>query len=274
MLFSVLLVLAAQAPSVAVVLTSHRAGAEGVAAQVATRVLETCRREGLATSADVSALAAAGVSDPRTCNGSRACLDRIAVVLGARAVVVGVDVAVVAGQVSIHLEAVQAGEARSLATQDLLAPVASWGDLSAAGLAGFARQVKERLTPAPVPATDAPLRPAASPSLTPSPAVVASAPLRLAPRSTTAATVTAVGSGVALAAAVGLLWSGLADRSTYQAGLFTASDGALASRLPESEARALAANANGKVAGAVVAAVVGVALGGVSAYLFTRPNEP
>ena len=290
LLLPLMTLLAAQVPAtelapVAVVLTSQRHGSELPATRVAERVLETCRREGITLPFElagaVDEFKAAGVADPRSCNGTTACLARLAVVLGARAVVVGVDVALVAGQLSIHLEAIAAGSTTPLATADLLAPAGTWGDVTVVGITHFARQVKEGLAPRGLSETkpplvqDAPRVAAAKPSLDPVAKPPPPAALTYeAPRSRTAATVTAIGGGVALVAAAGFLIAGLADKSQYDAGLFTTPDGAVATHLPETQARALAASTNGKLIGAVVAAAAGAALGGISVYLFTRPSAP
>ncbi|MHB8874123.1 MAG: hypothetical protein ACYC8T_10590, partial [Myxococcaceae bacterium] len=200
-------------------------------------------------------------------------------------VVVGVDVAEVAGQLSIHLEAIAAGASTPLASTDLLVPVEAWADATVVGITRFARSVKEGLAPPgpseakPLPpekkprmALDAPVKAAATLSLMPvAKPAVSTALTDEAPPPRTAATVTAIGGGVALVTAAGFLIAGLVDRSQYQAGLFTTSDGAMATHLPEAQARALAASANAKLVGAAVATAAGAALGGISAYLFTRP---
>ncbi|MHB8874729.1 MAG: hypothetical protein ACYC8T_13655, partial [Myxococcaceae bacterium] len=83
LLLPLLTLLVAQVPAtglapVAVVLTSQRHGSDASATRVATRVLETCRREGVAIPFElagaVEELKAAGVTDPRNCNGTTACL--------------------------------------------------------------------------------------------------------------------------------------------------------------------------------------------------------
>jgi hypothetical protein len=284
-LLPLLALLTAQAPSselgpVVVVVTSMRPGSDALRARVAERVLETCRREGLVIPFELGAVAA-----PRSCNGTRACVSRLAVVVGPRAVVVGVDVAEVAGQLSISLQAIAADAATPLASVDLLAPVASWEDGTVEGMTRFARKVREGLAPAQrsaappiaaapraLPGLDAPVLATAKPSLTPALSPTASAAFTAPrPRARTAATITAVGGVAAIGLAVGLLVSGLADKSTYEAALFTTPDGATATHLPEAQARTLASSANGKLAGAAVATGVGAALGVVSAYLFTRP---
>jgi hypothetical protein len=276
---------------VAVVLTSKRPGAEAVSQKIATRVFEVLKKEqigGLLNAAQsAKELKANGFSDPRTCQGMRSCLTKLAILLGARAVVVGVDVGKVGKTLAIHLEAVAADQEQPLASLDVSSSLDGWSDAMSAPIAVFARDVKgglvlAREAPPPLPQpspvlkkpTDAPKleEPLKQASLTPT---LKEAPLELraaAPEGTsrTAAWVLA---GTATAAAGGAVVLGVlggADKAKYQASLVTLPDGSMGTTLPESEVKALASSANTKIGLAIGSAVLSAALGGTATWLFLR----
>jgi len=134
---------------VGVVLTSRRPNTDTLAPKVAARVFEVAKREGIAELRDdakaVKELKAAGFSDPRTCNGGQACSAKLAVLLGAKAVLIAVDVGKVGSSLAIHLEAFASDLPDALATADLTAREDKWGDQSLADITTFVRKVKEKL---------------------------------------------------------------------------------------------------------------------------------
>src|SRR3990167_1722689 len=131
---------------VAVVMTSKRPGAETVAPKIAQRVFDSFKREGVGGLLDDAATAkelrAAGFSDPKSCQGTRACLSKLAILIGPRAVVVGIDVGKVGKTLAIHLEAVSADKETSLATLDVSSSLSGWSDAMSAPIVVFVRDVK------------------------------------------------------------------------------------------------------------------------------------
>jgi hypothetical protein len=288
---------------VAVVVTSRRPGADPYSAKIAARILETAKREGVPNVLDDAAaskeLKEAGYSDPRTCEGAPSCTIKLAVILGAKAVVIGVDVGKVAKSLAIHLEAVTADGEQSLFSVDLLAPADAWQDKALVDITKFVRKVKEALKPAaPVaelkeppketPKAVEPVKPAEPPKVVEAPKAsdapkeVALAPKpkadgdvmetfeapekgpKVLPWVLTGGAVVAAGAGAALA----VLGSG--DKARYDASLVTLPGGGQGTTLSQADAQALAGSVNGKMTGAVVSAVVAVLLGGGAAWAFMR----
>lgn len=290
----------AQAPAgdlrgpVAVVLVSKRPGADPFPAKVAARIIDVAKREGIASPMDevtaAKELKAAGFSDPKSCDGATSCLVKLAVLMGPKAVVIGVDVGKVAKSLAIHLEAVTADGEQTLASVDLMAPADNWGDKVAADITRFVRKVKEGL----VRPSDL-RRPADDPKVVKTPKDAPKEPVKDAPKVATlepkpkdpevmetfeadkgggGAKVLpwALGGGTVLAAgaAVGLAVMGSGDKAKYDAALVTTPDGLKGTTLTQAEAQALAGSANGKFTGALVSAVVAAGLGAATAWAFTK----
>lgn len=274
---------------VAVVLTSKRPGAEAVAPKIAARVFEVLKKEqvgGLLTTAQsAKELKANGFSDPRTCQGTRGCLTKLAILLGAHAVVIGVDVGKVGKTLAIHLEAIAADQEQPLASLDVSSSLDGWSDAMSAPIVVFVRDVKSGLSmqretpPLPPPtvlkkpvdapkAADAPKKAELTPAPKEEPLEVrAKAP---AGKSRTAAWVLAGSAAAAAGGAVVFGALGASDKAKYQSSLVTLPDGSMGSTLPESEAKALAAGANTKIGLAIGSAVLSAALGGTATWLFLR----
>jgi hypothetical protein len=267
---------------VAVVVTSQRPGAEALSGKIAQRVHEAFKREGVGDLRDDPAasreLRAAGFSDPRSCQGTRACLRKLAVLLGPKAVVVGVDVAKVGKVLALHLEAVAADSDTSLGAVDASLPFTGWGDNLAATIVVFVRDVKDGLVvkrgaePGPAePASDAPVAsaPTRQPELVPAAVEVRQSPELAKPVRVTPwvlASGAVIGAGTAVA--FGVLSAN--NRGQFDASLIDLGNGTKGSRLPEAQARALATNANTDLAVAVSAAAVGVGLTALATWLFLK----
>lgn len=276
----------ARAP-VAVVVTSQRPGAEALSGKIAARVYDAFKREGVAGLRDDGSaskeLRGAGFSDPRSCQGTRSCMRKLAVLLGPKAVVVGVDVAKVGKVLALHLEGVAADKDTSLAAVDASLPINGWSDNLAATIVVFVRDVKaglevkraEPVLPAP-PLSDAPVVTAEprTPALVPATPTGSSGelrdelavrkPVRLAPWLLTGGAVVGAGAAVAF----GVLAAN--SRAQFDASLIDLGDGTKGSRLPETQARALASTANTDLAVAVSAAVVSAGLTAAATYFFVK----
>jgi len=295
MLLSVaLLVSLAQASDVrtpvAVVVTSKRPGAEASSAKIATRVYDVLKKENvgdlLNDAKATKELKASGFSDPKSCQGTRNCLTKLAVLLGAHAVVIGVDVGKVGKTLAIHLEAIAADQEKPLASLDVSSSIDGWSDAMSAPIVIFVRDVKEGLRlgkdvppppPPPVVATTAPALSDAptKTDLTPAPK---EEPLVVSKKDSGGGkgAVPWVVAGGAVAAGAGAVVLGIlaaGDKAKYNDSLVTLPDGSQGTTLSEADAKALASSANTKIGLAIGTAVLSVALGGTAAWLFTKESK-
>ncbi len=293
LVFLVALTVMAQGPEtrspVAVVISSKRPNAEAFSPKLATKVLEALRKEGIGPLLDDSAatreLKLAGFSDPKSCAGGTSCVAKLAVLLGAKAVVIGVDVGKVSKSLAIHIEAMAADVEDPLATVDFLAPADKWAEKSGQPIAQFVSALKEKLvikkhsagvepTPevAPVVATgsDVPR----NTSLTPAPSKVTEPPLvAVKPQGKPVKVVPWVFAGAAVVTAgVSGTFAGLgfADKATFDSKRIALGNGEYGSSLTQQQATGLATSANAKLTVALTSGIVAAALAGVSVYFFTR----
>lgn len=279
----------AQAPDarapVAIVITSKRPGAEAVSQQIAAHVLQAFKREGVAKLMDDATaskeLEAAGFSDPKTCQGSKSCLSKLAILLGPKAVVVGVDVGKVAKTLAIHLEAVAADQEAALAALDVSSSFDGWSNAMSAPIVVFVRDVKKglelkRASPPPPPPpplvvatkNDAPVKTELAPAPK-EPAVELVEPAhpkrsRAVPWALTGGAVAAAGAGVAFAV------MGFGEKAKFDAALVSLPDGTRGTTLSENDANALAGSANTKFAVAITSAIVSAGLAGAATYFFVK----
>ncbi len=271
---------------VAVVLTSKRPGAEAVAPKIAQRVLDSFKREGVTALLDDAAttkeLRAAGFSDPKSCQGTRACLSKLAILLGPRAVVVGVDVGKVGKTLAIHLEAVAADKDTSLGTLDVSSSLSGWSDAMSAPIVVFVRDVKAGLEvgkksakeappstpPLEAAQTDAPKKTDLTPvaRVDESPNLVSTEPGK-PPR--VAAWVLAGGAAVAAGAAIGLGVMAGNAKSQYDASLVPVGDG-MGTTLSEPRAKQVADEANVGASLAIASGVISAGLVAAATYLFVK----
>jgi hypothetical protein len=286
--------LLSQAPEtrapVGVVLTSRRPNTDALAPKLAARVVEILKREGVADVRDdarsTKELKAAGFSDPRTCNGGQTCSARLAVLLGPKAVLVGVDVAKVGKSLAIHLEAFAADLPDPLLATDITAREDKWADQSLADITKFVRQLKERLpiekpkvavtTPPPPPPpvekkpADAPVEPKLEPKPSPDERPDVTATAEAAPSKVPAIVVASVAGAAAVAAGV---FGGLAaaDRATWDKNVTTQPDGSLgSSTLTQAQVTQLGQGMNTKATVALGSGIGAVVLGGVATWLFLK----
>lgn len=271
---------------VAIVVTSKRPGAEQVAPKIAQRVFDTFKREGVVGLLDdansVKELKSAGFSDPKTCQGTKACLSKLAILIGPKAVVVGVDVGKVGKTLAIHLEAVSADKEESLGALDVSSSINGWSDAMSAPIVVFVRDVKAGLelkkkqpepidTPPPPPPqvvkNDTPTKTELTPAPKEDLGIVeqpSGKPPKVGAIVTTGGAVAAAG----VAVTFGIL-SGSA-KSQFDASLVDLGNGMKGSTLPETQAQQLAAQANTSAAVAVSAGVVAAGLAVVSTILFLK----
>lgn len=273
---------------VGVVLTSRRANTDAFAPKIAAKVGEVLKREGVAEVLDDTRtskeLKAAGFSDPRTCNGGATCSARLAVLLGPRAILVGVDIGKVGKSLAIHLEAFAGDLAEPIAVADISAREDKWQDQSLADVTAFARQVKERLPitkvaarpverpaepkprvePKPVDAPrERPLEPSPEPSdeqrldevATPSkvPAI---------------AVASAAGATAVVTVVFGILTA--IDRGTWDRNVMMTDTGLSAPGLLGSEVNSLGQSINTRATITLVGALVTAGLGGLATWLFLK----
>jgi len=203
----------------------------------------------------------------RQCEGRTLCLRELAVILGPGAVVVGIDVGRVAGELAVHVLATRAmGE--PLAELDLSVDSASWRSRLAPEVTRFARELGARLL--------VPIQPAASvvaaeavapaaPAPAPAPAATVVGTAWLAPLKWT------VGGAAAASLVLGavLLGTGMAAKSAYEGALVQV-DGVQGTRLTAADAARLGTQANVELSFALGAALVGAALAAFATWLFVR----
>jgi hypothetical protein len=271
---------------VAVVITSKRPGAEAFAPKITQRVFDSFKREGVTALLDDAATAkelrAAGFSDPKSCQGTRACLSKLAILLGPKAVVVGVDVGKIGKTLAIHLEAVAADKDASLGTLDVSSSLNGWSDAMSAPIVVFVRDVKAGLElgkkpvepppttpPLEVAKTDAPKKTELVPApKKDDPSTLIEKPEGKPPR--VAAWVFAGGAAATAGVAIAFgVMSGNAKKD-FDASLVDLGDGTKASRLPEDQARALANTANTDAAVAVTSAVISAGLTAAATIFFLK----
>ncbi|MFO0600638.1 MAG: hypothetical protein U0228_35345 [Myxococcaceae bacterium] len=270
---------------VAIIITSKRPGAEQVSPKIAQRVFESFKREGVVGLLDDSnatkELKSAGFSDPRTCQGTKACLSKLAILLGAHAVVVGVDVGKVGKTLAIHLEAVASDKDDSLAALDVSSSINGWSDAMSAPIVVFVRDVKAGLEmkakvveppPPPPPVevvkNDTPKKT----DLTPPPKETDVELVKTGPEKSPKVGAWVCAGGAVASAGVAVTFAVLAGgaKSQFDASLIDLPDGTRGSRLPEDQARALAATANTDTGVAVATGAVAAGLAVVSAILFLK----
>lgn len=198
----------------AVLATSKRPAVDQYIAVLTGRAHVLLKREGvgplLEESAGIAQLKLAGVTDPRSCQGGRACVARMAVILGARAVVVGIDVGKAGASLAVIMEAVAADTGKPLLTSEFEVTIATYSDASALPVTLFARELKKKLDaerPAEVvvaakPVADAPVVAILEPPPTPPLVEVTAAPSQTKQAiglTTAGAAFLAAGAGIGLA---------------------------------------------------------------------------
>lgn len=270
---------------IGVVLTSRRPNTEAFSPKIAARVVEFLKREGLAPVLEdaktVKELKNAGVADSRACNGGQACTAKLAVLLGPRAVIVGIDVGKVGKSLAIHLEAFAADLPEPLAVADVSAREEKWADQAVADFTFFARQLKERLTVSPgaVAAAD-PVKPAEprrvdAPVARPleptpeDPGDLRDVGAPSAPRVPAIVVASAAGAAAVVTGIFGVLT--MIDRSAWNQNVTTLPDGSMGSMtMTAAQLKSLSDSVNGRATVTLLSGLVTLALSGVATWLFIR----
>ncbi|MGV3620870.1 MAG: hypothetical protein ACO1OB_08635, partial [Archangium sp.] len=248
--------------------------------------LESFKREGVTALMDdataTKELRAAGFSDPKSCQGTRACLSKLAILLGPKAVVVGVDVGKVGKTLAIHLEAVAADKDASLGALDVSSSLNGWSDAMSAPIVVFVRDVKAGLelkksVKEPPPSTppletagsDAPTKTELTPQakVDDQPTIVSQEPGK-PPR--VAAWAFAGGAAAAAGVAIGFGISAGSAKQQFDASLVTLEDGSRGSTLTETQARQLADQANSGTVVAITSGVISAGLTAAATYFFLK----
>jgi hypothetical protein len=228
-------------------------------------------------------LRSAGFSDPKSCQGARACVSKLAILIGPHAVVVGVDVGKIGKTLAIHLEAVAADSEESLGTLDVSSSLNGWSDAMSAPIVVFVRDVKAALElkkkvveppPPPPPLTTAQTDAPKKNELTPRPKEGPGTDLIEQPEPgkppRVAAWVFAGGAAAAAGTAIAFgVMSGNA-KAQFDASLVDIGGGMQGSQLPEAQARALADQANTNAAVAVSAGVLSAGLTALATIFFLK----
>ena len=273
--------LLAQAPAnlpprtVAVLATSKRPSVDQFIAVLTGRAHAVLKREGVGSlleeSASIEQLKLAGVTDPRSCQGARTCVARMAVILGPRTVVVGIDVGKAGASLAVIMEAVAADTGQALLTSEFEVPIATYSDASALPVTLFARELKKKLDlerPAALevavvakPPVDAPLVAKLEPAPVPPPLVEVGATRSSGKRFL--GFTAAGGALIAAGAGIGLVVVGAGAKGRITASL--AANGT-SSSLPQSQLNSLQSQANGAFTGALISSVAAGVLTAVAIY--------
>lgn len=285
MLFLLAAMLIAQAPAttpprtVAVLATSKRPAVDQYIGVLTARAHALLKREGvgplLEEAAGIEQLKFAGVTDPRSCQGGRACVARMAVILGSRTVVVGIDVGKAGASLAVIMEAVAADTAKPLLTSEFEVPIATYSDASALPVTLFARELKKKLDaerPVAVvvpevvvarPIADAPVVVKLEPPPPPPMVEVAAAPSN----TRRVLGITSLGGAlIAAGAGVGLVLVGNGAKSQITGSLSGMNP--QVSSLPRSQLNSLEGQANGAFTGALISSVAAGVLTAVAIYCF------
>lgn len=268
--------LAAETRPVAVVVTSKRPGADTYTQKLSERVHAALAREGvpglLPMEEATARLKAAGITEPRSCQAARACVGKLALILGEKGVVVSVDAARAGSVLALLLESVSGDGTRVLNSTNLTIPVGKEGEEAALPIVLFARELKDKLeaeapkplvveAPAPKPAPDAPVKPILEPP-PPTPPLV-TAPSKPGPGKAIGGVLVGAAAASGATAIVLAIVSGTA-KAEFDASL---SENGTVSSLPQKRLDDVAGRANGGATGALIAGGAAVALGVVGVVL-------
>lgn len=288
MLLAIALTLISQTPAspakgprpVAVFATSKRPQVDQYIAVLTARAHALLKREGvsplLEESAGLEQLKLAGVTDPRGCQGGRACVARMAVILGPRAVVVGIDVGKAGASLAVIMEAVAADTGQPLHTSEFEVPIATYGDASALPVTLFARELKAKLdaeNPAPAKAEpvavaakpDAPLKAKLEPEPVAPPQVVVKAP---GVRGTTVAGVSlVVGGVVGVGVSTAFALIGASAKAQIDGGCSRVDDVRVSCSIPRARLNSLAAQTNDAFTASLISAIIGGVLAATGVIL-------
>ncbi len=283
MLFLLAATLLAQVPAnppprtVAIFATSKRPSVDQYVAALTSRAHALLKREGvgplLEEAAVIEQLKLAGVTDPRGCQGGRACVARMAVILGPRTVVVGIDVGKAGASLAVIMEAVAADTGQPLLTSEFEVPIATYSDASALPVTLFARELKKKLDaerPAVVGEVVVAAKPVDAPvvvNLVPPPAP----PLVQATSSRTKTALAVTGVGLAVVGAgvgVALAVLGSGAKGQIEASMISANR----SSLPQSKLDSLAGQANGAFTGALISAIAAGVFTVIAIYCFASDS--
>jgi len=251
----------------AVLVTSERSGSAPYSAAIAKSVSQELERARagvlLPESESVPRLQSAGSPKPKSCNGSRPCLLKLAEGLGAEAVLIAVDVGKLGSKLVIHVEGISA-QGESLAVLDFSTAVSSYTIDAAGPIVLFADSLAQKLR--------AQAETKAQPSATPVPPPPVEPPPQVTvpePRRSVVAPVTLLGLGVVgVGVGVGFVVDALGAKSSIDRSYFTGPDGRTASHLTQTQLDSLTSRGNTGFTVALISGVVGAALLAVGFWLF------
>ena len=238
---------------VAIVVSSRRDALNTLSPQLCDELKKALAAEGVVAMSDAEStqrLVSLGGVEPRACDGSKLCLQRLAELL--RGVVIGVDVGKVQRFSAGHLEALAIDRAESIGVADITADGKSWQKKSASAAIAFARKIapvvlelervrQEQLRADAMPpqVTDVPRQASLLPDapLTPPPELTVRRSRGPVPYVLLGAAIAAAG------AAVAMLILGLADANRYNGSLQPLAGGTTSS-FTQAQLNGLAASGN------------------------------
>lgn len=278
----------AKETSVAIVISSRRDAVGQLSKDVAASLKAKLEAQGIAALNPEEAtarLTKLGAVDPKACDGARLCLSKLAQLLGARGVIIGVDVGKAGRFNAGHLECVAANRVDSLAVADFTGDAKRWASTSEEALKAFITELVPKLNAlaaeaeaaaaaakpsvppvATAPIPDAPVAPKLVPGAPPTPPLVTANPSKpWGPGVYASGGAAIVSAGVAAT----FLVLALGHKGEFDGSLSTV-DGKSVSRLPESRLNALAAASNREFTIAATSAAATGALTGLTLYFITR----
>jgi len=257
--------------TVAIAVASRWPGTEAVSAKIAAELKEALVRVDLPVVPDAETRArakAAKLPDPRTCNGVRACVLKLAVALGDGTVVASIDVGKLSDRLVVRIEVLRGDRSEPLDKLEVNTTLRGWSNDTVVPLSQLAKRLKEALQPPPppppAPAPVAVVEPAPAPApvvtAAPAPAVEVAQPAPSGSSSRIIAlTVGGVGVGslIASGAVMALAFSG---RSSIFSTYTMDGQGNLVSSLRRADLDARASVVNTQFVVSAIAGAVGAAL--------------
>jgi len=153
-LLAIASVVSSASDPVAIALSSKWPGTETVGQKLAAELQDALGRAELTVLSDAQTrekAKAVKAADPRTCNGVRGCMLKLALALGEHVVVVGIDVVKLSDRLVVRVEVLRADHTEPLDTLEINTTTRGWSNDSVVPLNQLARRLQERLQPPPPP---------------------------------------------------------------------------------------------------------------------------
>ncbi|MBL8956158.1 MAG: hypothetical protein JNK82_35620, partial [Myxococcaceae bacterium] len=138
----------AASDTVAIAVASKWPGTESVSTKLAGQLKDAFVREGLPVVPDAetrSKAKAAKLPDPRTCNGVRACVEKLSLALGEGVVIASIEVAKLADRLIVRVEVVRGDGTEPLDKLEVTTNMKAWAKDTNAPVNELAKRLKGSL---------------------------------------------------------------------------------------------------------------------------------